>query len=70
MTSEWTGLPLKESEANMRALYAKCGVLAGKVLHQGRGEAQRALDDDGVDLDAIKRFARYIHSEQMYVLTA
>ena len=48
----------------MKRLLASEGVICTKVLHQGRGECQRALDDDAVKIDSIRRLCKYIHDEQ------
>jgi len=33
-------------------------------MHQGRGEGQRNLDNDGVTLDDIKRYCKYDRTDQ------
>ena len=48
----------------MKRLYESEKIVVTKCLHQGRGECQRELDDDGVELDMIKRLCKYIHDDQ------
>lgn len=61
---EMRGVTYDSSYALMKRLYMAVSAVPTKVLHQGRGECQRCLDDVGVELDQIKRLCKYIHDDQ------
>ena len=52
------------SATHFKRVYEACNVICEKVLHQGRADGQRDLDDDDVDDIKIKRFCKYLHDEQ------
>ena len=60
---EFSNVSYKASAEVMKRLYKEVGVYATKIMHQGRGELQRALDDLGVDLTDIQRLCDYIHDD-------
>ena len=70
--SEMTPVSYDSSYAIMKKLYESECVDATKVLHQGRGEGQRALADDLVPIEEIRRLCKYIHDDQAesYILNA
>jgi hypothetical protein len=61
---EFNGVTYDSSYKIMKRLYEAEAIVAVKVLHQGRGEMQRFLDDEGVPLDLIRRLCKYIHDDQ------
>ena len=62
--SEFAKVSYRSSADIMKRLYDALGVVVTKVLHQGRGEGQRSLDELQVPLDQIKRLCKYIHDDQ------
>ena len=62
--SEWHPVTYNSSADVMKRLYGAAEILCNKVLHQGRGEGQRQLEDDDVNIDQIRRLCHYVHDDQ------
>ena len=60
LTSFLVGISYDVSKDAMKDAFDHCKIKCNKVMHQGRGECQRRLDDLRVPLDAIKRLCHYV----------
>ena len=58
------GVSYNAAYAAHKRLHERLGIFVTKVLHQGRGQCQRDLDGDDVQLQDIQRMAHYLKTEQ------
>ena len=62
--SEFHAVTYNSSADVMKRLFAAANIFCTKVLHQGRGEGQRELEMDDVNIDQIRRLCHYVHDDQ------
>ena len=62
--TEFHAVTYNSSADVMKRLFSEANIKCTKVLHQGRGEGQRELEMDDVNIDQIRRLCHYVHDDQ------